>query len=84
MKVYNLQQSEGLNELIGYQCDSCGLTVDGEDLPSSFIVEGNKHFCLDCQPTCIMCLNNFSIAYAQSWFVNNLCENCQDELKEKE
>lgn len=76
MKVYSLQKSEGLNELLRYQCDSCGTCVVGEDLPSNFIVEHEKHFCFDCQVTCRDCKKTFSTIYLTNWFKDSLCENC--------
>ena len=78
MKIYNTQKSEGMKELIGYQCDSCGLTTREEDIPSDFITEFDKHYCMECQDYCRTCRKYFSISYVKSWFRKNLCENCQD------
>lgn len=82
MKVYSLQKYEGLNELLGYQCDSCATYVAGEDLPSDFIIDHEEHFCFECQVTCKYCQKIFSTKYLTSWFKNDLCENCQDSFKE--
>lgn len=81
MKVYSLQQSEGFNKLIGYQCDSCGLTVEGEDLPSYFLATWGEHFCFECQEKCRYCENIFSIKYFNTWMKGGVCENCQDIFK---
>ena len=83
MKIYNKQKSEGFKELLGYQCDSCGFSVTSEDLPSDFIVTHGEHFCFECQVACKLCKNIFSIKYFNTWMIKGLCENCQDNFKEK-
>lgn len=79
MKIYGLPEDGEFRELIAYQCDNCGFTVYTDYLPSDFIEEQERHYCFECQKSCKWCDTYFSIPYAKSWFVEGICENCQDK-----
>lgn len=84
MKIYSEYKSEGLKELLGYQCDNCGIIGEEKDLPSDFIEEQDKHYCWECSGNCKYCDKRYSIHYIKAWFNNGFCEKCQDIFKEKE
>lgn len=78
MKIYSKISSDGFKSLQGYSCDNCKTSRFSEDLPSNWIEAHREHFCPDCQIECKSCHTLFSINYSDTFFINNLCENCQE------
>lgn len=77
MKIYDKHSSDEHRQIIGYRCDSCGLTSAGEDLPVDWKDEYNVHTCLECLIPCNVCEELFTPDYVKYWFRKGLCENCQ-------
>lgn len=80
MKIYNLPPSEGLRVITAYQCDECGDLESGEDLPESWLEEGNNHYCLNCQQACLNCTKLFSTKSTRDYFYCGICENCMENF----
>lgn len=77
MKLYG-KPSEGHRDVIGYECNNCGERESGEDIPTGWIDFQEDHYCGQCQSKCIKCGEYFSNYYAEDYFVNGLCEDCQE------
>ena len=81
MRIYEKIPSEGHRNIVGFRCNGCGITENGESIPKEWITNkvNSTHYCPGCTVYCASCKQGFSVSYVEYWFKNNLCDNCQGE-----
>ena len=77
MKVYSNIVDYGAKTVIGYRCDNCSEFSAGESMDDNWLDLNPEHYCLDCQVSCALCGDVYSVKYMRDWFKNGVCERCE-------